>query len=144
MRKYGKTNFTCAYLTHLRLLHKGDLLRCYRDSGLVTYVSTLPAHSPSAPCISSFLQHLQICKQVCENGTSCKILHLSFIKILRVFSLLAPTKTIKTKYRYFNNYLNVICCFLLKEKIYTNKDDRIMLMSCLLRGFGNNSIKIFL
>ena len=42
----------------LRLLHEGDLLRCFRDSGSVTYVSTLPAPSPSAPCISSFVQSL--------------------------------------------------------------------------------------
>ena len=42
----------------LRLLHEGDLLRCFRDSGSVTYASTLPAPSPSAPCISSFVQSL--------------------------------------------------------------------------------------
>ena len=40
----------------LRQLHEGDLLRCYRNSGSVTYVSTLPAPSPSAPGISSCVQ----------------------------------------------------------------------------------------
>ena len=39
-----------------RLLHEGDLRRCYRNSGSVTYVSTLPSPSSSAPCISSFVQ----------------------------------------------------------------------------------------
>ena len=42
----------------MRLLHEGDLLRCFRDSGSVTYASTLPVPSPSAPCISSFVQSL--------------------------------------------------------------------------------------
>ena len=54
----------------LRLLNEGDLLRCFRDSGSVTYASTLPAPlvgprcpactlpSPSASCISSFVQSL--------------------------------------------------------------------------------------
>ena len=41
-----------------RLLHEGDLLRCFRDSVSVTYVSTLPSTSSSAPCISSFVQSL--------------------------------------------------------------------------------------
>ena len=40
----------------LRLLHEGDLLRCYRNSASVTYVSTLPAPSPSASGISSCVQ----------------------------------------------------------------------------------------
>ena len=42
----------------MRLLHEGDLLRCFRNSVLVTYVSTLPSTSSSAPCISSFVQSL--------------------------------------------------------------------------------------
>ena len=42
----------------LRLLHEGDLLRCFRNSVSVTYVSTLPSTSSSAPCISSFVQSL--------------------------------------------------------------------------------------
>ena len=41
-----------------RLLHEGDLLRCFRNSVSVTYVSTLPSTSSSAPCISSFVQSL--------------------------------------------------------------------------------------
>mgnify|MGYP006956244283 CR=1 FL=1 len=44
--------------TYMRLLHESDLLRRFRDSGSVTYASTLPAPSPSAPCISSFVQSL--------------------------------------------------------------------------------------
>ena len=42
----------------MRLLHEGDLLRCFRNSVSVTYVSTLPSTSSSAPCISSFVQSL--------------------------------------------------------------------------------------
>ena len=42
----------------MRLLHEGGLLRCFRNSVLVTYVSTLPSTSSSAPCISSFVQSL--------------------------------------------------------------------------------------
>ena len=42
---------------YLRLLHEGDLLRCFRNSASVTYVSTLPSPSSSAPCILSFVQH---------------------------------------------------------------------------------------
>ena len=41
-----------------RLLHEGDLLRCFRNSASVTYVSTLLLSSSSAPCISSFVQSL--------------------------------------------------------------------------------------
>ena len=41
-----------------RLLHEGDLLRCFRNSVSVPYVSTLPSTSSSAPCISSFVQSL--------------------------------------------------------------------------------------
>ena len=37
------------------MLQNGDLLRCFRNSGLVTYTSTLPSPSFSAPCISSIL-----------------------------------------------------------------------------------------
>ena len=40
----------------LRLLHEGDLWRCYRNSCLVTYTSTLPSPSSSAPNISSYVQ----------------------------------------------------------------------------------------
>ena len=32
-----------------------DLRRCYRHSGLVMYLSTLPLPSASAPCISAIL-----------------------------------------------------------------------------------------
>ena len=32
-----------------RLLHEDDLLRCFRNSVSVTYVSTLPSPSSSAP-----------------------------------------------------------------------------------------------
>ena len=39
-------------------LHESDLLRCFRDSGSVTYVSTLQAPSPLAPGIPSFVQSL--------------------------------------------------------------------------------------
>ena len=60
----------------LRLLHEGDLLRCFRNSVSVTYVSTLPSPSSSAPCISSFVQSLGTFDQMCENGTSCNILFL--------------------------------------------------------------------
>ena len=42
----------------MRQLHKSDLLRCFRNSGSVTYVSTLSSPSSSAPCISSFVQSL--------------------------------------------------------------------------------------
>ena len=42
----------------MRLLHEDDLLRCFRNSVSVTYVSTLPSTSSSAPCISSFVQSL--------------------------------------------------------------------------------------
>ena len=42
----------------MRLLHEGDLLRCFRNSVSVTYVSTLPSTSSLAPCISSFVQSL--------------------------------------------------------------------------------------
>ena len=38
-------------------LHEGVLLRCFRNSASVTYVSTLPSPSSSAPCILSFVQH---------------------------------------------------------------------------------------
>ena len=31
------------FAVYMRLLHEGDLWRCFRDSGSVTYVSTLPA-----------------------------------------------------------------------------------------------------
>ena len=41
-----------------RLLHEGDLLRCFRNSVSVTYVSTPPLTSSSAPCNSSFAQSL--------------------------------------------------------------------------------------
>ena len=41
-----------------RLLHEGDLLRCFRNSVSVTYVSTLPSTLSSAPCISYFVQSL--------------------------------------------------------------------------------------
>ena len=60
---------TVTFVTFLRLLHEGDLLRCFRNSGSVTYVSTLP--SPwwglgalrhlaliLRPCISSFVPSL--------------------------------------------------------------------------------------
>ena len=43
---------------YLRLLHEGDLLRCFRNSTSVTYESTLPSASFSAPYISSFVQSL--------------------------------------------------------------------------------------
>ena len=53
----------------MRLLHEGDLRRCFRDSGSVTYMSTLPAPQLGLgglrhlalilrPCISSFVQSL--------------------------------------------------------------------------------------
>ena len=41
---------------HGWMLQNGDLLRCFRNSGSVTYVSTLPSPSPSAPGISSCVQ----------------------------------------------------------------------------------------
>ncbi len=37
-----------------------DTLRCFRNSVSVTYVSTLPSTSSSAPCISSFVQHSSV------------------------------------------------------------------------------------
>ncbi len=36
----------------MRLLHGGELLRYFRHSASVTYVSTLPSASVSVPCIS--------------------------------------------------------------------------------------------
>ena len=61
----------------LRLLHEGDLLRCFRNSVSVTYVSTLPSASSSAPCISSFVQSLSTFEtNVREYGTSCNILNI--------------------------------------------------------------------
>ena len=76
---------SCFIQSSQRLLHEGDLRRCYRNSGSVTYVSTLPSPSSSAPfwvpwqpsgCLASHPSckvsaHL---KQMCENGTSCNIL----------------------------------------------------------------------
>ena len=46
-----------------RLLHEGDLLRCFRNSALVTYVSTLPSAlvepwCPTAPCPHPQALHL--------------------------------------------------------------------------------------
>ena len=54
---------------YMRLLHEGDLRRCFRDSGSVTYVSTLPVPQLGLgalrhlaltlrSCISSFVQSL--------------------------------------------------------------------------------------
>ena len=46
-------------LPHMKsLLHEGDLRRCFQNSASVTYVSTLPSTSSSAPCILSFVQSL--------------------------------------------------------------------------------------
>ena len=42
-----------------RLLHEGDLLRCFRNSASATYASALPSASSLAPCISSFVQSLR-------------------------------------------------------------------------------------
>ena len=41
------------------------LLRGYRHSGLVMYISTLPAPSASAPCISAILTHLRMRVKIC-------------------------------------------------------------------------------
>ncbi|MFC4665135.1 hypothetical protein ACFO3G_00595 [Falsiporphyromonas endometrii] len=41
-----------------RLLHNGELQRCFRYSLSVTYKSAIPSNSTSAPCISSILQSL--------------------------------------------------------------------------------------
>ena len=42
-----------------------NLLCCYRHSGLVMYFSTLPAPSPSAPCILAILTHLRVRVKIC-------------------------------------------------------------------------------
>ena len=55
---YPRSLYTMRIPTNLRLLHEGDLLRCFRNSASVTYMSTLPSASSSAPCISSFVQSL--------------------------------------------------------------------------------------
>ena len=44
---------------YMRLLHEGDLRRCFRDSGSVTYVSTLPAPSPFCVCLVPYV-HLAV------------------------------------------------------------------------------------
>ena len=69
---------------YLRLLHEGDQLRCFWISVSVTYVSTLPSPSSSAPCISSFVQSLDTFDQMCENGTSCNILYLPMQKLAKM------------------------------------------------------------
>ena len=53
-----KNKYFCSSKRHSALHTFWDTTRCFRDSGSVTYVSTLPAPSPSAPCISSFVQSL--------------------------------------------------------------------------------------
>ena len=68
----------------MRLLHEGDLRRCFRDSGSVTYVSTLPAPSPSAPCISSFGQSLSAFDSNVRECTSCNILLIRETKRLGI------------------------------------------------------------
>ena len=63
---------------HLRLLHNGESLRCYRDSASVTYASTLPSTlTLSALCFIHSAKSKQDCEQSCDPVAFCNSLHLS-------------------------------------------------------------------
>ena len=59
-RVFQKGNRPISWAPHnMRLLHKGDLRRCFRDSSSVTYMSTLPVTSPFCVCLVPY-SHLAL------------------------------------------------------------------------------------
>ena len=74
---FPRSIYTMRIPTNLRLLHEGDLLRCFRNSASVTYVSTLPSASSSGLASHPSFKVSAHLRQICENGTSCNILNLA-------------------------------------------------------------------
>ena len=83
-----KNKYICSSKRHSALHTFWDTTRCFRNSGSVTYVSTLPSPlvgpwcpactlpSSSAPCISSFVQHslyVSLIRQKNNGDTSVEV-----------------------------------------------------------------------
>ena len=63
---------------HRRLLHKGESLRCFRDSASVTYGGMLPSGlTLSALRFILSAKSGQSCKQDCETVDFCNSLHIA-------------------------------------------------------------------